>query len=279
MLTKILKQVANQEGLEIIRFQALQGGDINQVYLGIGTKRKFVFKINDANRFPALFLKESNGLDILRQSQSFIIPEVIAQGTLDNIAYLILAFLPPEPILSWELFGKQLAKLHQHKSNTFGLEEWNYIGSLKQYNNPEPNAATFFIQQRLAPQFELAAQKSFSFKNVERLYQVAEAIIPDEAPSLIHGDLWSGNYLHTEDGFALIDPAVSYGTREMDLAMMQLFGGFPDLVFRVYQECYPTTSDLENRIPLYQLYYILVHVNLFGRSYYGRAEGIINKYL
>ncbi len=279
MLTKILKQVANQEGLENNRFQTLQGGDINQVYLGTGDQNKYVFKINDAGQFPDLFLKERNGLEELRKSQSFRIPLVIAYGELEGYAYLILEYLPPVTVQSWQSFGIQLAKLHQYKADVFGLAEWNYIGSLKQYNNAAQNAAAFFIEQRLMPQFELAIQKSFKFKNLDKLYKAAEAIIPDEAPSLIHGDLWSGNYLHTGEGFALIDPAVSYSIREMDLAMMQLFGGFPNEVLSVYNECYATSPDLEDRIPLYQLYYILVHLNLFGSSYYGRAERIIDKYL
>jgi fructosamine-3-kinase len=274
-----LKEIAQHTGFQIIKTKPLHGGDINQVHYCNTSIGELVIKLNDRDRFPALFSKEANGLDELRKSGSFVIPEVISYGEIDETAYLILQYFAPSPVKDWSAFGVQLAELHRMTSPQFGLDEWNYIGSLHQPNAWESTPLNFFIRQRLAPQFRLAAENGFDFNNQEKLYKAAEQLIPDEGPALIHGDLWGGNYLHTTDGFALIDPAVSYGLREMDLAMMQLFGGFPSEVFRAYEAAFPTAPNLSDRIPLYQLYYILVHVNLFGSAYVGRAEAIIRRYV
>ena len=119
-----------------------------------------------------------------------------------------------------------------------------------------------------------------NLKTLDEFYKNLESIIPKEKASFIHGDLWAGNYLITPNNKACIfDPAIAYAPREMDLAMMKLFGGYPQEVFKIYEEIFPLQDDWKSRISLWQLYYILVHLNLFGASYYGQANHILKQYI
>ncbi|HET8753258.1 MAG TPA: fructosamine kinase family protein, partial [Salinimicrobium sp.] len=121
--------------------------------------------------------------------------------------------------------------------------------------------------------------RGFSFQNLDRIFKNISSEIPEEPPALIHGDLWSGNYLVNEKGLpCLIDPAVSFAPREMDLAMMKLFGGFPENVFNIYSEIFPVQPKFESRISLWQLYYLLVHLNIFGSSYLPSVTGILQRF-
>ncbi|UZO81045.1 fructosamine kinase family protein [Aquimarina sp. ERC-38] len=261
--------------------QPLSGGDINQVYLITTDSGKLVVKVNNASKFPKMFEKEAQGLALLQKTNTFKIPEVIGYGTFNEQSYLLLEYitLGSKDQNFWKLFGKQLVTLHKHTSATFGLEADNYIGSLLQYNKKHINSAEFYVRQRLQPQLELAAQNGYIFSNTDKLYNNIEAILPDEPPALIHGDLWSGNFMVNENALpVLIDPAVSYAPREMDLALMLLFGGFDPMVFEEYDNLYPLESGWRDRTDIFQLYYILVHLNLFGTSYYGQAKEIISKY-
>ena len=130
------------------------------------------------------------------------------------------------------------------------------------------------------PQFEMAQQKGYVFKDLEAFCHNILTEIPDEPSSLIHGDLWGGNFMVDNSGLpCLIDPSVSYAPREMDIAMMHLFGGFDTRVFEVYQEVFSMQNGWQDRIPLFQLYYLLVHLNLFGRSYYGQVKSIVDQYV
>ncbi len=126
----------------------------------------------------------------------------------------------------------------------------------------------------------MALQKGFSFSNIKRLYKNIYDEIPEESSSLIHGDLWNGNFMIDKNGMpALIDPAVSYASREMDIAMMHLFGGFDPILFETYNETYPLVNNWRDRLPLWQLYYLLVHLNLFGSSYYSRVKDVVDRYV
>jgi fructosamine-3-kinase len=277
-MKQLLSEIAEQEDLKISNIRPLSGGSINAVYQCKTRRGETVIKINQSDLYPAMFRKEVDGLEALRKSDTFLIPNIIATGEVANYAYLILEYLPPAPAKNWSHFGQQLAQLHQHTTANFGFPEWNYIGRLRQYNDYRESATEFLITQRLEPQFRLASENGFVFQQTDKLYQVVKSLIPEVKPALIHGDLWSGNYLSTEKGFALIDPAVSYGLREMDLAMMQLFGGFPAAVFESYEHHFPTSLEFDERIPIYQLYYLLVHLNLFGVGYYQQCQRIIERY-
>ncbi len=208
-------------------------------------------------------------------------PKYLGLGESGDIAYLILEYVEeaPQKPHFWDCFVENLAALHRNSAAQFGFEEDNYIGSLPQYNGHETSAADFYIRQRLEPQLRMASKNGFSFKDLNLIYKNISAEIPNEPPALIHGDLWGGNYITNEEGLpCLIDPAVSYGPREMDLAMMKLFGGFPEKAFSAYHEQFPLQPGFENRIPLWQLYYLLVHLNIFGNSYLGSVKHILQRF-
>ncbi|MBA82560.1 MAG: fructosamine kinase [Leeuwenhoekiella sp.] len=265
----------------ITQTSALTGGDINDVYKLDTRNNSYVVKTNDANAYPDMFKLEKLGLDELAKTKTFRTPCTLHTGNFENKNFLILEYIASAPKTSNfdQIFGEKLAKMHQ-TSSAFGFIKDNYIGSLPQHNDEEPDAASFYISQRLEPQFRLAQERGYTFDNLDSFYSRIENLIPDEAAALIHGDLWSGNFMVSEDGQpALIDPATCYAPREMDLALMRLFGGFSNTVFESYERIFPLAADWEKRIELWQLYYILVHVNLFGGHYYASAKAILRKYL
>ena len=155
----------------------------------------------------------------------------------------------------------------------------NYIGSLLQYNEEKTNASDFYIEMRLKPQLQMAKNRGYDLKISEKFFHNCSSVIPQEKSSLVHGDLWSGNYLVNQSGeVCLIDPAVAYAPREMDLAMMQLFGGFHKDLFAAYQEVFPLEPGFNNRVSLWQLYYLLVHLNIFGAGYKAQVDSIVKRF-
>ena len=276
-----LQKIVAQKNFELLEVKRLSGGDINDVFLLKCTASYFVIKLNHADKFPGMFEAEAKGLSILKASESFRIPEIINCGIEGEQSYLLLENIEQGTISNhfWTDFPEQLAKLHSSSHNKFGLDHSNYIGSLPQRNNHHEVASEFYINERLEPQFKLARDHGYPFSGLNSFYNNISEIIPKENPSLIHGDLWSGNYLVSVGGEpVLIDPAVAFAPREMDLAMMQLFGGFPAQVFSIYNEIFPLTDNWESRVPLWQLYYLLVHLNLFGRGYLSQVERIVKSY-
>ncbi|MFC0521571.1 fructosamine kinase family protein [Mesonia maritima] len=259
----------------------LTGGDINEVFYVKTNQREFVVKLNKAKKFPEMFKKETKGLALLASAEALKIPEVICFGEIDDHSYLLLEYLETgaKSATFWEDFAKGLAKLHKKTQSTFGLEIDNYIGSLPQFNKTSTSSLVkFYIEKRLQPQFNLAEENGFNFKT-SSFYKNIQQEIPEEAPALIHGDLWNGNYFVSSEGNpCLIDPAVSFAPREMDIAMMKLFGGFSEKLFECYHEIFPLQPYWKKRIELWQLYYLLVHLNLFGSGYYNSVASIVKKY-
>jgi fructosamine-3-kinase len=261
--------------LKILHFTPVYGGDINQSFKLETNKGNFFIKLNDANIYPEMFEKEAKGLQTLRNTDAIYVPEVILTGQVEDTAFLILECIENDGLKNkdfWQSFGYQLAELHRNTNDYFGFEEDNYIGSLIQNNSPDTSWANFYIENRLKYQLKIALNKGFfnpaDVENFEKLFEIFPHIIPDELPNLLHGDLWSGNFLASrEHGPVLIDPAVYYGSREVDLAMTQLFGGFEDEFYAAYHEAYPLHNGWQQRLKIYQLYPLLVHVNLFGGSY------------
>ncbi len=273
-------------GTSVEKVSPISGGDINIARLIETPKGNFFVKINDSPQSAKMLETEASGLRLLAKSGVIGIPEVIAQGTTSGTAWLVLEYIPsgsPSKVF-WEDFGRSLAALHQQTSEHFGLDHDNFIGSLPQSNTPKPDTIIFLIEERLRPQLKLALQagqlKSQDAQNFEVLFKNLPQLIPDEPPALLHGDLWSGNYLCSNAGKPiLIDPAVSFAHREMDLAMSRLFGGFSGRFYDAYFEAFPTEPGLEGRLGIYQLYYLLVHVNLFGRGYVGQVRTVLSRYI
>lgn len=264
----------------VTQTSVLTGGDINDVYKLDTASKSYVVKINDAEAYPNMFELEKLGLNELAKTKTFRIPQPLHTGNFENKSFLILEHIESASKTNDfdRVFGEKLAQLHK-TSAAFGFTEDNYIGSLPQYNTEEPHAVSFYINQRLEPQFKLARERGYTFENLNDFYKSIEKLIPDEPAALIHGDLWSGNFMVSEAGKpVLIDPATCYAPREMDLALMRLFGGFSDTVFDRYEQVFPLAEDWKERVKLWQLYYILVHVNLFGGHYYASAKAIIRNY-
>lgn len=278
---EIIRKIASQCGLQVKSFSRRYGGSINGVFLLQTSAGRQILKINKSEEFPRMFEYEKQGLEALRETGTFAIPEVHGTGTLDDTSFLLMQYIQegPKKNTFHLTFASNLADLHKNTHKEFGYSTRNYIGSLPQYNKWTAGAADFYISQRLQPQFRLASQYGFSFRELDKILKNIASEIPEEPPALIHGDLWAGNFLVSEKGMpCLIDPAVCYGPREMDLAMMKLFGGFSTEIFNFYHEQFPLAPGFEKRVPLWQLYYLLVHLNLFGSGYLGSVNRILRQY-
>lgn len=275
-------EIASRHDLNFLSEKPLSGGDINDVFMLKCAEGNFVAKINKTDKFPNMFKAEAKGLSLLKSSKSFRIPEIVGTGNIENSSYLLMEYIPAgQPSHDfWKVFAVKLSSLHKSTNDSFGLNYDNYIGSLPQQNNWCNSASEFYISQRLEPQFKIAIDNGYYFNKLDLFFKNIVNEIPNESPSLIHGDLWSGNYLALKNGQpALIDPAIAYAPREMDIAMMKLFGGFPEETFTHYNTSFPLIEGWAQRISLWQLFYLLVHLNLFGRSYLPQVKNIVTQFL
>lgn len=273
----------NVGGLHSI--QSVSGGSINDAYKLETSSGTFFLKTNSASRFPKMFEAETQGLKLLSASE-FTIPKPITTATLENDQFILMEWIEKgvPKAKFWDEFGRGLAKLHSLSNQHFGLDHDNYIGSLPQCNSEKETWADFYRDNRVIPQMKLAEKcgrlTSAMKRGFDALFHELENIFPTEKPSLIHGDLWSGNMMVAANGSPCIfDPAVYYGNRETDLAMMALFGGFGDAWVEAYNEVYPLENGWKERIPVGQLYPLMVHVNLFGGSYGSDVESILRKFV
>ncbi len=271
--------------VSIDRAVPLSGGSINDTYLLETTAGKFFMKYNHASAYPGMFSQEAGGLALLHDAGEIRVPEVVGYGDAGTHTFIILEYLDAAAKQRdfWSDFGMKLAALHRHTGKQFGLKHDNYIGSLKQYNDQHDRWVDFFREQRLLVQMEMAAGSGLLPGHVkaafEQLFKRLDDIFPEEPPSLIHGDLWSGNYMVDEKGDAcIIDPAVYYGFREMDIGMSRLFGVFGSEFYDAYNETWPMEPGWRERIEICNLYPLMVHVNLFGAGYMGSVESILSRY-
>ena len=277
------KQIIKQElNSNIKELSQLGGGSINSVFLVELEKSKIVLKINDSLRFPGMFENEKKGLLKLNAS-GVQTPQVIFERSKDNLAFLALEYIPNGNFGNWELFGEKLAALHTNKNEFFGLDYDNYIGSLRQVNKKENNWKGFYSNQRLLHLTKFAFDKELlsktDSKKMEELCNKLDTYLPFAKPSLIHGDLWSGNLIFDGQGKPVfIDPAIYYGHPEMDWAMLSLFGSYPETAIKSYCNIIPLENNYFEREKIYQLYPLLVHLILFGRSYYRDIYEILNFY-
>lgn len=270
---------------EVIEARFVSGGNINTAARILTPEGTFFVKFNHAEK-EDMFEKEVCGLDVLRKTKAFHIPQVYGYGKNGGKAYLIQEFVEnggQHPDF-WRTFGRSLAALHAHTQAQFGLDFNNYIGSLEQTNSFFENGIDFFVENRLRPQAGLALYNNLIdyklYSKFERFYPLLSNLLPNERPALLHGDLWSGNFLINEHGrTSLIDPAPYYGLREAEMAFTHLFGGFDDEFYENYAEIFPLEPQFEARIPIYNLYPLLVHVNLFGKSYLPPVERLIKRYV
>ncbi|HLK31400.1 MAG TPA: fructosamine kinase family protein [Puia sp.] len=272
--------------VDSIYFAPVNGGCINETYkIIINQSQHFFCKINSAKKFPSFLIKEKNGLELLAKQNIIKTPSVIACEETESEQILILEWIEQglKTKRFWEIFGEQLAKLHYVSNNYFGLEEDNYMGALHQSNSLSKKWVDFFILQRLEQQIKLAVDNNLlEQKHVhqfQNLYKFLPEIFLDENPSLLHGDLWSGNFLCDENSFpVLIDPAIYFGNRHIDLAMTTLFGGFDKTFYDSYHHHFTLPTNHRQIWDVCNLYPLLIHLNLFGRSYLHDILSMIQRY-
>jgi protein-ribulosamine 3-kinase len=261
------------------QFTSCSGGSINQSFkLETSDQRYFVKHLPTAK--DDFFAAEADGLSYLKKHSSLKIPEVIDVAP----SYLCLEWIEPNTPHGdfFEDFGRALAAQHKLSAPSWGFQRHNYIGSLPQKNSPEDCFVDFFWEHRLLEQIhrcQILDNKHLKlFGQLEKkLDQLLDT--PDEKPALLHGDLWSGNFLCDENNQAvLIDPAVAYSHREMELAFTEMFGGFNASFYTAYNEAFPLHPGYAERKDIYNLYPLMVHVNLFGASYLGQVESILSRF-
>lgn len=265
-------------------YEFLSGGNINNAVKIDTAEGYFFVKWNESEHEEA-FICEARGLELLRATQDIQVPEVISVGHKMQKSYIILDYInSPRPQAGyWEHFGRVLAGLHTHTHPQFGLDYNNYIGSLKQSNEWLEDGVQFFIEKRLKVQASLALYNGeiprALYDKFDLLYEKLPGLLPAEKPALLHGDLWSGNVMIGNNGWVcLIDPAVYYGNREAEIAFTKLFGGFNIAFYDSYKETAPLEKGFEDRIEIYNLYPLLVHVNLFGSGYLSGIEKVLKKF-
>ncbi|VAW74995.1 Ribulosamine/erythrulosamine 3-kinase potentially involved in protein deglycation [hydrothermal vent metagenome] len=263
---------------------AVGGGSINESYCLQGEDRSFFVKLNRADLLE-MFEAEAEGLQALRQSGALRVPEPLAWGVAEAQAYLVMEYLPVGGTGSAAKLGEGLAALHRHTSDRFGWHRDNTIGSTPQRNTQAKNWMEFWAEQRLGFQLNLALEAGADRELEEiggELIEWLPAFMDGREPeaSLLHGDLWCGNYAFTQEGEpSIFDPAVYYGDRETDMAMTELFGGFGADFYAAYNNDWPLDAGYSTRKTLYNLYHILNHYNLFGGSYLSQAQSMMGRLL
>jgi fructosamine-3-kinase len=285
---KIKVKIEQKLGNKIKSFTSLSGGCISDAFKIITEKSEQYFLKFNSSSANDMFIKEAHGLMELEKANAIRIPKVLSY----NEDYILLELIPSGTKNKnfFEEFGRSFSEMHKHTNDTFGFYEDNYIGSNPQMNIPDEREKTdwtsFYFNKRILFQLQLAEKLGNSTdtlrKGVSKLENKIEDIVGGnkEKPSLLHGDLWGGNYMVDENGNAvLIDPAVYYGHREADLGMTKLFGGFSSEFYRSYNETFPLEDGNDYRENIYKLYHVLNHLNLFGGGYYSQAISLIKFYI
>jgi len=279
-------EAATGKPLKVKSTQFKSGGCINNA-LKLSTSQGDFFLKWQSGIPEDMFQMEAEGLKLLSKAGTIKIPEVMAFGKLEGKHYLLMENIDSAPPSSnyWEDFGIALANMHQNNSaGTYGLDHDNYIGKLPQPNDTDENWINFFVQHRLEYQLKLAIENQLVSSDLvdryRRFYDLLPNLLPIDQPALLHGDMWSGNVMVGNDGKAcLIDPAVYYGHREIELAFTQMFGGFAHEFYNAYNSSYPLEPGFDERVEIYNIYPHMVHVNLFGTSYLNGVESVLRRYL
>lgn len=264
--------------------EPVQGGWINHALVLSDGEQRYFIKLNQAV-CADMFAAEATGLAIMAGTGAVRVPGVITHGSIGEHSFIALEYLdlcrPGEA--AEKLFGKALAAMHRQTTTRFGLDFDNTIGSTPQQNTWHEHWPDFYLEQRLRPIFRLAGSK---YPDLEQYFGPLLTKLPDffreyqPRPSLVHGDLWSGNRAADRHGQpVLFDPALYWGDREVDLAMSELFGGFSEAFYRAYDEAWPIDCGYRRRKPLYQLYFYLNHIYLFGDNQPGYTRELIKRTL
>ena len=274
---------ATGEAFEVENAAGVGGGCINAAWRLEGGGRRYFVKLNTAEQLD-MFEAEAAGLRAMADTGTVRVPEPVAWGVSGVQAWLAMEYLPTgrETSVAMERFGRELARMHRHTQPQFGWHRDNTIGSTPQINTGSADWCEFWRAHRLGFQLELAGRNGYGGslqRKGEALLESFPKLFRRHAPeaSLLHGDLWSGNYAVGADGAPIVfDPAVYYGDREADLAMTELFGGFSSAFYAAYVEEWPLDAGYEVRKVFYNLYHVLNHLNLFGGGYRSQAERMMD---
>lgn len=274
MLPELIHQFLNSYHQKTVKLiSAVGGGSINETYRYSVDHHEFFIKYN--NQVEGVIEKEVEGLKAISSLNAISTPEVIVFDKIAGYELVVLPFISEglKTSKAWENFGRQLAQMHAQPAPFFGWHQNNFIGSLSQANIKTYHFIDFFVHQRLKPQIELAQNQQYltaqELNQFEKLFEKLKDILPDSQPSLVHGDLWSGNFIIGEqDAPYLIDPSIHYNYRETDIAFTHLFGAFDSKFYEAYNQHFPLAPGFQERIALYNIYPLLVHLNLFGPGYY-----------
>jgi protein-ribulosamine 3-kinase len=291
MKAKLLSQIsaaiseATQHAFEVHSAMPVSGGSINEAFRLLGTNGSLYFlKLNAAPHHP-MFAAETAGLGELAASNTLHVPRAVTHGIAGHQSFLVLEHLELGSRGNASLLGEQLAALHRCTAEGFGFSHNNFIGTTVQVNSWTDDWLDFWRKRRLGFQLQLAANNGLGGELQTLGKQLLDAL-PDffagytPQPSLLHGDLWSGNHAFLADGTPTIfDPAAYYGDRECDIAMTELFGGYPENFYAAYRAAWPLHAGYENRRDLYNLYHILNHANLFGGGYVRQARNLMQQLL
>ncbi|PWG00758.1 fructosamine kinase family protein [Levilactobacillus bambusae] len=263
---------------DVTTIEPVKGGDINLAFHLVANQHDY-FLLVQPGKPQAFYQHEVDGLNLI--GKVALVPGVVATGEINGNAFLILEWLASGSGSQYRL-GQTVAHIHQVHNSYFGFDHDELDARIPKINTWQSDWGTFYTQQRLDPLVLLAKQNGYWSEKREAAYQQLRADFLSYTkhrtikPSLLHGDLWSGNYMFTADGTpALIDPDVLYGDREFDLAMTTIFGGFSAGFYQGYTDTYPLSAGYEDRLPWYQLYYLLVHLNLFGETYGTAVDQIL----
>lgn len=277
------------KSVTIIHKGYVGGGSINRTSVVTLSNETKLFLKENSGAMKGMFRTEASGLEALGQGEGPRVPKPLAWYEDSREQFLLMEYLPAGPKRKNydREFGEQFARMHKsNKSDTWGFHEDNYIGSTKQVNTPCKSWIGFFGENRLGYQTSLAQRAGLIDnglgKDLAKLISQLPVYLPEPegGPTLIHGDLWSGNATVGPKGEPVIlDPAVYYGHREADLAMTELFGRFQPRFYDAYDATWPLEPGYTSRKDLYNLYHMLNHLNLFGGGYLGSVRSIVNQYL
>ncbi len=291
-LAQALTSIAGNDA-SISGTERVSGGDINKSYsLTLSSGRKIFMKANEKDNAP-FFAAEALGISAIASTSTVSTPAILCTGTEKGeqvgYSFLFMDFIESAAPATnyWEIFAEELASMHKasvkdFSNKKFGFIQNNFIGSRKQINTPSDSWIEFFRDRRLVPQFKDADHyfdDGLKNKITKLLDHLDEFLIEPESPSLLHGDLWAGNVMCGPDGKAcLIDPAVYSGHAEADIAMTELFGGFPAEFYETYKSVSPLQNGYEERRDIYNLYHLLNHLNMFGANYLNPVRSIVSEY-
>lgn len=282
-----LAKLALESGREYSKIRAvkqIEGGSINESFYVQTEEAEFFMKFH-ANSPPAFFKSESTGLRLIKETNTISVPNHLSYSDQPGNAFLLLEWIEGKKGADTEeILGQKLAQLHQCTGNMHGLHTDSYIGLLEQPNELNASWLEYYRNKRLAPQLEIGIDGGVVTgerrEKLEKLISTLEEWIPSEvSPSYLHGDFYAGNWIVGPGGEPyVVDPSFLFGDRHLELAFSELFGGFSDRFYEAYQEAYPLEDYYEDIKPLYQLYYLLAHLNLFGEAYGPSIDHILQQY-